>query len=62
MDSNIIQKIRDSLRRAPNSNVVLTKSEAEALVNQHDLFVRFNADFEDAFSLSGIPTRGDLEG
>ncbi len=62
MDASVIQKIRDTLRRAPSANVVLSRFEAEALVSQYDLFARFNADFDDAFSLTGIPTRGDLEG
>ncbi len=62
MDANVIQTIRDALRRAPTKNVVLSHFEAKALVSQYDLFARFNSDFDDAFSLTGIPTRGDLEG
>jgi hypothetical protein len=45
MDANVIQKIRDALRRSPSNNVVLTSFEAEMLVSQYDLFTKFNLSY-----------------
>lgn len=55
MDANVIQKIRDSLARTSSHDVVLTRFEAQALVNHYDLFSKFNSEFDQAFPLSGSP-------